>query len=207
MPCEAAHVGPARELPIVGHPATGRADAARNRRRILAAAEELVTTGGVQGLTMNGVAAATGVGVGTVYRHFGDLAGLVEAMMDERERQLQQEFMTGPPPLGPDAAPLERIAAFLHAYVDLLDAYAPLMAVAEATARPSDRYGEGAYALHHTHLVTLIAQARPDCDALYLADALLAAVAAGLFTYQRHNRGMDVGRIKNGLDDLLTGLR
>lgn len=183
-----------------------RADAARNRAKILAKAEHLVSTRGVQALSMNEVAAAAGVGVGTVYRRFGDQAGLVEALMDQREHQLQQGMAHGPPPLGPGAPAGERIRAFLHAYVDVLDTYAPLMASAEATMSAARRYRTGPYAVHHRHLTELIAQEHPDAEAHYLADALLAPLGAGLFTYQRHQEGLSTERIKAGLDALLAGL-
>lgn len=183
-----------------------RADAARNRQRILLAAEELVTAKGVAALTMNEVAAAAEVGVGTVYRRFEDQGGLIEAMMDEREHRLQEAMISGPPPLGPGAAPVERIRAFLHAYVDVLDTYGPLMAAAEATMSPDRRYRSAPYTAHREHLTALICQARPDADTDYLAQAILAPLAAGSFIHQRDHQGMSTARIKAGLDDLVAGL-
>lgn len=193
------------ELPVADPTPSERADAARNRRRILAAAESILASHGPDGLSMNEVASQAGVGVGTAYRRFGDRAGLIHALMEERERRLQEGFMHGPPPLGPGAPPRERIRAFLHAYVDLLDAYAPLMAVAEI-ATPTGRFDGGAYAVHRAHLTTLIAEASPRADAHYLADALLAPLAAGQFVHHRHELGMGPKRIKAGLDQLLAGL-
>lgn len=183
-----------------------RADAARNRAKILTVAEHLVHTRGVRALSMNEVATAAGVGVGTVYRRFGDQAGLVEALMNQREHELQQGMAQGPPPLGPGASAPARIRAFLHAYVDLLDTYAPLMASAEASMSSLRRYRTGPYAAHHRHLAELIGQEHPDADTHYLADALLAPLAAGLFTHQRHQEGLSIERIKAGLDALLAGL-
>ncbi|MGH3090521.1 MAG: helix-turn-helix domain-containing protein, partial [Rubrobacteraceae bacterium] len=52
-------------LPVFGEPRPERADAARNRRRILEAAEGIMAERGVEGLLMNDVAKAAGVGVGT----------------------------------------------------------------------------------------------------------------------------------------------
>ncbi|SDS04745.1 DNA-binding transcriptional regulator, AcrR family [Brevibacterium sandarakinum] len=183
-----------------------RADAARNRTRILTAAEELVALKGVGALTMNEVAAAASVGVGTVYRRFGDQGGLVEAMMDEREHRLQDAMTSGRPPLGPGAPAVERIRAFLHAYVDLLETYGSLMAAAEATMSPDRRYRSGPYTAHRQHLIALIRQARPDADAPYLAQALLEPLSASHYTHQRERQGMSPERIKAGLDDLMAGL-
>lgn len=184
-----------------------RADAARNRARIMATAEDLVARRGVQSLSLNAVAAAAGLGVGTVYRRFGDQGGLVEALMEQREQQLQEAMAHGSPPLGPGAPAVERIRAFLHAYVDVLATYAPLMADAEATMSRQRRFRTGPYAVHRDHLATLIRQARPSADADYLADALLAPLAAGLFARQHHDEELGIDRIKRGLDMLVDGLQ
>lgn len=182
---------------------TERTDAARNRRKLLAAAERIVATKGVDALTMNAVAAEAGVGVGTVYRRFNSTSDLAWALIDARGREFQEGFLDGPPPLGPGAAPLDRIRAFLHAYVDLLD-YAPqIMAIAES--RALELYATGPYRLHRTHLAQLIGEIRPGADAGYLADALLAVLRASLFVHQREHLGMSTDDIKAGLDELLAG--
>ena len=61
---------------------------------------------------MDDIAAAAGVGKGTVFRRFGSRAGLMMVLLDEDEKASQQAFLFGPPPLGPDAPPLERLLAF-----------------------------------------------------------------------------------------------
>ena len=196
---------PGSRLPLVDQPPTERADAARNRRAVLAAARTIMVDGGVEALCMDRVAAEAGVGIGTVYRRFGDRAGLAFALLDEEEQRFQAAFLFGPPPLGPGASPIDRIRAFLHAYVDRLDTHAGLLAVAEAHS-PTARYGSGAYRKHRTHLVTLLTDADPDADAVYLAEALLAVVGAGLYLHQRQEGGFSPDRIKAGLNQLLTGL-
>lgn len=154
-----------------------RADAARNRARILDAAERLFTEYGVGAVTMDQVAAAAGVGKGTLFRRFGDRAGLAVALLDARERELQDAILSGPPPLGPGAEPGERLVAFLHAYVEFLDTHLDLIHMSE-TASPGARYRIGAYRLWHRHLAVLVGQAREDLDADYLAHVLLAPLAA-----------------------------
>jgi AcrR family transcriptional regulator len=59
-----------------------RKDAERNRRRILAGAREVFRDRGVAA-TLNDVAHHTGVGVGTVYRHFSDKEALIDALFDD----------------------------------------------------------------------------------------------------------------------------
>ncbi|MFB4313954.1 TetR/AcrR family transcriptional regulator [Actinomadura sp. 21ATH] len=195
-----------RELPLAGGqagPPAERADAAENRRRILAAAAGLIASRGVEALSMDEVARTAGVGVGTVYRRFGDRAALVYAVLDDREREFQAAFLKGPPPLGPGDAPHARVRAFLHALADRTEAQSELLEMAEMDS-PDARFREGSYALYQRHLAALLERIRPGADTAYLADALLAPFAANLFRYQR--RTMSLDRIKSGLDHLIDGL-
>src|ERR1700754_4595571 len=75
-----------------------RADAARNREKLLKAAACLFEQRGVDAVPLDDVVAAAGVGKGTLYRIFGDKSGLAAALLDERERALQQEILAGDPP-------------------------------------------------------------------------------------------------------------
>jgi AcrR family transcriptional regulator len=59
-----------------------RADAERNRRRILDAARELFARRGLEA-TLNDVARQAGVGVGTVYRRFADKGELIDCLFEE----------------------------------------------------------------------------------------------------------------------------
>lgn len=63
-------------------PPRRRKDVERNRRRILTGAREVFRDRGVAA-TLNDIAHHTGVGVGTVYRHFSDKEELVDALYDE----------------------------------------------------------------------------------------------------------------------------
>ncbi|GAA2096355.1 TetR/AcrR family transcriptional regulator [Streptomyces albiaxialis] len=194
---------PAR-LPVVGAEPPERADAARNRQKIVAAARSLTEKRSLEKISLDEVAEAAGVGVGTVYRRFGDRSGLAYALLDDSERALQSAFLQGPPPLGPGAPPSARVRAFLHAYLDRLLRETDLLLAAETSA-PTGRY-TGAYAAHRAHLAALVAEARPDADAAYLADALLAPLAAPLIVHQTVDLGMDAARLKAGLDALVEGL-
>ena len=56
-----------------------RADAARNRERLLEVATAAFTSGDDQ-VTLEGIARAAGVGIGTLYRHFPSREALIEAV-------------------------------------------------------------------------------------------------------------------------------
>jgi AcrR family transcriptional regulator len=64
-----------------------RADAARNRERILVAAEEVFAARGLE-VTLDDIAAHAGLGVGTVYRRFANRDELIEALFQERLAQV-----------------------------------------------------------------------------------------------------------------------
>ncbi len=185
----------------VGPPAPRRerADAARNRAAILASAEALFAEHGVGAVSMDQIAAAAGVGKGTLFRRFGDKAGLAVALLDSRERDLQQAVLSGPPPLGPGVEPAARLAAFLTAYQDFLDAHLDVVAMSE-TASPGARYRIGAYRFWHRHIAVLLQAARPDLDADYLAHALLSPLAAHTHTAIREHT--DIHRARAGIQTL-----
>lgn len=165
------------ELPVVGQGVVReRADAARNRLRVLAAAERLFAARGVAGVTMDDVAEAAGVGKGTLYRRFVDKGGLAVALLDERERDLQQRILSGPPPLGPDGAATERLAAFTAAYLTFLDTQLDLVLMSE-TSRPGARQRTGAHAFWRQHC-RLLLQAAGAPDPALRAEVLLAALSA-----------------------------
>jgi AcrR family transcriptional regulator len=138
------------------------------------AAAQLFAKHGVDAVSMDQVAAAAGVGKGTIFRRFGDKSGLAVALLDARERELQEAILHGPPPLGPGADPPQRLAAFVEAYLDYLLEHLDLVRMSE-TAAPGARYRIGAYRFWHRHAAILLA-GTPDPD--YAAHALLAPLAA-----------------------------
>jgi AcrR family transcriptional regulator len=155
-------------------PPQERSDAARNRVAVLAAAAALFAEHGVDAVSMDQVAAAAGVGKGTIFRRFGDKSGLAVALLDSREGELQEAILRGPPPLGPGADPPRRLAAFAEAYLDYLLGHLDLVRMSE-TAAPGARYRIGAYRFWHRHVAILLAGS-PDPD--HAAHALLAPLAA-----------------------------
>jgi AcrR family transcriptional regulator len=194
------------ELPVIHTDVTAeRADAARNRQLILAAAERLFTDNGVSCTSMDAIAAEAGVGKGTLFRRFGDRATLALAVLDETERELQETILRGPAPLGPGAPPIQRLIAFGDAVLDRTARYPDLTVEAERHGKLS-YLRSSPHAVRRLHIRTLVAQACPDADADYLADVLLGALSAQLFVHQRDSREMDIDRLKAGYADLVRRL-
>lgn len=185
------------ELPVIGAPSAERCDAQRNRRRIVAAALDLFATHPVEDVSVDQIAAAAGVGKGTVFRRFGDRAGLLRAVLNDSEAQFQESFIRGPAPLGPGAPARERILAFGPALLAMVDSHGELLRAAEG-ARPAARLNHDVYAAYRAHLRLLIAEADPALDADYCADALLAPLAADLCLFQLRERGMSLSQLADG---------
>jgi AcrR family transcriptional regulator len=173
-----------------------RADAARNRERVLAAAQRLLERSTPEQVTMEQIARAAGVGKGTLYRRYPSLEAIAVALLDEHERALQERLLRGPPPLGPGAPPDQRLAAFYEAMLDLLERHGHLALAAETGAR---RFGTGAYGFWRAHVAALLRAAGVGLDAEVLADSLLAPLAPELYRYQRETRGLSQADIARGL--------
>jgi AcrR family transcriptional regulator len=172
---QSGYASPDRQLLLLRRsPPKERADAARNRAAVLDAAGRLFTEQGVEHVSMDAVAVAAGVGKGTLFRRFGDKAGLAVALLDQRERELQDKILLGPPPLGPGAEPRQRLLAFVDAYLEYALTHLDLVRMSE-TASPGARYRIGAYRFWHRHAALLLAD-RKDPEAL--AHVLLAPLAA-----------------------------
>ena len=199
-------IGVVEELPLPladpGQAPHERADAARNRRRILEAAAELVAERGIERVSMDDVARAACVGTGTLYRRFGDRAGLALALLDDHTRAFQDGLISGPPPLGPGAPAAERLHAFGDGYLDLLERHAAILAVAV----PLHRGPHGPDQLHATHLAILLREAAPHLDQQCTAWALLAALHPTHHLHRRRGLGWPLERLREGWHALVDAL-
>jgi len=178
-----------------------RADAARNRARLLEAAALLIAEHGVAGVTMEAVAAAAQVGKGTVFRRFGDRTGLLMALLDHSSKKLQADFLAGPPPLGPGAPPVERLRAFgvavLYRAAEQLDLQ--LAAQSESTRR----FDHPSLRALHMHVTILLRQIVPDADCELLARALMGYLDPAMIHHLTRQCGMPLERLAVGWVDLV----
>jgi AcrR family transcriptional regulator len=192
------------ELPVIQDNAglPERADAARNREKVLAAAERLFAQHGPDCVSMDAVAAAAGVGKGTLFRRFGDRAGLAGALLDEHERRLQEDVIRGPAPLGPGAPPGDRLIAFGVRMLEHFGQHGALITAAEANGVIRG----GPHAFYLMHLRVLVRDIAPEADAEYVAEALLAPLSARHVLYLQRVRDMSTERIAAGWADLVRRL-
>lgn len=160
-----------------------RKDAARNRQTVLAAADRLFTDcDNPEDVTMADVAAAAGVGKGTLFRAFGDRSGLLRALYEARLEPLREAVESGPPPLGPATPPLLRVPALLDATLRFkLDNRRLALAFEESGG--TSPYNAAHYERWHGLLRSVLEQIPGLAGSEFTAHALLAAVRADLVGY------------------------
>ncbi|MCF3132321.1 TetR/AcrR family transcriptional regulator [Streptomyces olivochromogenes] len=157
-----------------------RADAARNREAVLAAADRLFAScERPEQVTMADIATAAGVGKATLFRGFTDRTGLIRALYETRLEPIRHAVMDGPPPLGPDTPAMERVPALLDAVLCFKLDHRHLSLALEGTGSDSP-YSAEHYDWWHDTLHRVLEQLPGFKGADFAAHALLAAVRADL---------------------------
>jgi AcrR family transcriptional regulator len=156
---------------------------------------------------MDGLAERACLGKGTVFRRFGTRAGIFQALLDDDERAFQEQVLSGPPPLGPGAAALDRLIAYGRARIGFqlehfdiaraaLDGHQPIPAGPETS-------------LSRVHIRMLLGQIHPDAADLDILAVQLTAALEGPFllylstsdlTEAAHQSGQ---RLTQGWQDLI----
>lgn len=197
-----AHQPTGASLPIAGD-RPERRDAAENRRRILCAARVVIERRGTAGISMEEVAREAGVGKATVFRRFGDRAGLTQALIEDYMGAFQEAFLFGPPPLGPGAPGAERLEAFLVELVRLHLAHLDLAVAHDVTPGSASA---PIYAALLVHAAFLVREVAPEADERVLAGYLLSAVAPGVLARMRQHFGADPADLEDAARRLVRGL-
>ncbi|MFD3372957.1 MULTISPECIES: TetR/AcrR family transcriptional regulator [unclassified Streptomyces] len=167
-----------------------RKDAARNRAAVLAAADTLFTKcESPDDVTMADIATAAGVGKGTLFRAFGDRTGLIRALYATRLEPVRSAVEEGPPPLGPDAPPLDRVPALLDALLCFKLDNRHLALALEATGSDSPYQAEH-YERWHSLLRCALEQIPGLTNSGFTAHALLATVRADLVEHLAGQKGV-----------------
>jgi polyketide synthase 12 len=190
-----------------GAPPAERADAARNRRLLLATARQIVAAQGADKLTMDGLAERAGLGKGTVFRRFRTRAGIFQALLDDEERDFQQQVISGSPPLGPGAAPLDRLIAYGRARIEFLIRHRE---IARATLDSREQVPAGSQTpMSRAHIRFLLGEiCLGNADLDVLATQLTAALDGPLLLYLSsatltEATGQAAQRLGQGWDDLV----
>jgi len=166
----------------VGAPHAERADAVRNRRHLLATAREMLADEGADILTMDALAQRAGLGKGTVFRRFGTRAGIFQALLDDDERAFQEQVLSGPPPLGPGAPPVDRLIAYGRARIGFLIEHREIARAALDGSQPIPAGSQTP--LSQTHIRVLLGQIPlGPADLDVLAIQLTAALDGPLLLY------------------------
>ena len=156
---------PKKKLQPTPHARKPRADARRNRERILEVAKEVFTRDGAAA-RVDGSARQSGVGSGTLYRHFPSRDTLIEAVYRNEVEKLadaEQRFAANMPPL-------EALRAWMLLFIDHVSGKKLIIPVMDTVTGGSVRLIEGSRSLIHTAFVASIKRAivsgdlRPDTD-------------------------------------------
>ncbi|MGX1566187.1 TetR/AcrR family transcriptional regulator [Streptomyces sp. NPDC055506] len=119
-----------------------RADAVRNRKKILGAAGEQITAHGPE-VGMDEIAAAAGVAVGTLYRHFPTKTDLVAAVVAEFVARVADDAQAALERVTAGTRALDELTAFLGRVVEASVTDRAVKAAAQALgAEPGDRSTE-----------------------------------------------------------------
>ncbi|VEG53319.1 TetR family transcriptional regulator [Mycolicibacterium aurum] len=194
------------ELPVLPVSVDGpqeRGDAARNRALLLDAARRLVDERGAEAVTTDDIAAAAGVGKGTLFRRFGSRAGLMIVLLDEDEKTQQQAFLFGPPPLGPGAPPLERLIAYGWERLKFVDSHHALLS--DVGRDPQMRFN-APMMLHHSHVRLLLETAGTTGDLDAQATALTALLDADYIHHQLTERNLTLTDLGNAWETVARKL-
>jgi len=150
---------------------------------------------------MADIARAAGVGKGTVFRRFGDRTTQVQEVLRPRVTALREAVTSGPPPLGPGAAPSPALHAYLDALFDFVWACRLLIRALEHRAPHAD-YANDPSRFWIAELTRRLTAARPGTDAEYLAHAVFTALRADVIDYLAAEKHMAKERIRAGLHTL-----
>jgi AcrR family transcriptional regulator len=182
-----------------------RSDAARNRAAILHAADTLFEqSSSPRAVSMDAIAAAAGVGKGTLFRRFEDRDALISAVVAERSRPLRQAIEAGPPPLGPRTPPAERILAVIDAIVAFkLETIALSLAHESVGMSP---YAAPSYQDVHELITALLAELGRAEDPSFTAHLLLAATRADFILHLIQNEGRSGDDIQQRIRRATTAL-
>src|ERR1700736_5247975 len=136
-----------------------RADAQRNRERILQVAKEVFTRDGAAA-SLDDIARQAGIGPGTLYRHFPTRDALIEAVYRSEVEKLaaaEQRFAATMPPL-------EALRAWMLLFIEHVEGKRLIIPAMDTVAGGFVRLIEGSRSLIHTAFVASVKRAITSGD-------------------------------------------
>jgi AcrR family transcriptional regulator len=178
-----------------------RSDAQRNRERILEVARQAFSRSGAN-TSLDDIARETGVGPGTLYRHFPTREALLEAVY----RSGMEELAAAEQKFAEELPPIEALRAWLLLFVDYIAAKQLIAPALNALVGDPKKLFEASYARIWEAIRALVKRAikngdiRKDLDPIDLLRALIgvANVATSPDWQQSARRLVDI---------LITGAR
>jgi AcrR family transcriptional regulator len=172
-----------------------RADAQRNRERILEAAKKEFTRSGANA-SLEEIAKKAGVGPGTLYRHFPTREDLLVAVYRAEMEKLAAAEQT----LAAGKSPVEALRAWLLLFVDAVETKQIIAPVLNTLVGDPKKVFEASYAQIHAALRALVKRAikngdvRKDLDPIDLLRAIVgvANVATSSDWQQSARRLVDI---------------
>lgn len=165
---------PAKKLPSIPPSRKLRADAERNRLRILEVAKQVFTRDGVA-TSLDDIVRQAGIGPGTLYRHFPTRDALIEALYRSEVEKLAADAQR----LAAAMPPLDALRAWMLLFIDHVAEKKLIIPAMETVTGGSMRLIEGSRSLVHTAFLRLIDRAissgdlRADIDPDDLVRALI----------------------------------
>jgi AcrR family transcriptional regulator len=150
---------PKKKSPLLPPERKPRADAERNRARILEVAKEVFARDGAAA-SLDDIARRTGVGSGTLYRHFPTRDALIEAVHSSEVEKLAAAAQQ----LAATMAPLDALRAWMHQFIDYVVAKKLIIPAMDTVAGGSMRMIEGARNAIHTAFIALAERAIANGD-------------------------------------------
>ncbi len=150
---------PKKKIPTPEPGRKPRADAQRNRERILEVAKEVFTRDGAAA-SLDDIARRTGIGPGTLYRHFPTRDALIEAVY----RSEVEKLAAAEKRFAASLAPLEALRAWMLLFIDHVAAKTLIIPLMDTVAGGSTRLIEGSRSLIHTAFVASVRRAIASGD-------------------------------------------
>jgi AcrR family transcriptional regulator len=148
-----------QKLPLPPPARRPRADAQRNRERILRVAKEVFTRDGAAA-SLDDIARQAGIGPGTLYRHFPTRHALIEAVYRSEVEKLaaaEQRFAA-------TMAPLEALRAWMLLFIEHVSAKRLIIPAMDTIPGGFMRLMEGSRSLIHTAFVDCVRRAMASGD-------------------------------------------